>query len=233
MRRAILFDAYGTLFNEGKESVPIIAEDIVRKFELRMLPEEFFDEWKMNYLNIENEIFSNRRSFKTIKEINLESLALTFEKFSINVSPSEFVNKLFYLWSFPRLFPEVKDVLSDLKENYVLGILSNTDDETLFSAVKHTGLEMNYILTSEQAKSYKPNTDIFLRACNDLGLNKDKVVYVGNSLNDIVGAKKAGLMMIHVNRRKVPLNSPLYLPDYEVESLQPVPNIIRTYKTMN
>ena len=61
MKKAILFDAYGTLFNEGKESVPIIAEDIVRKFELRMLPEEFFDEWKMNYLNIENEIFSNRR----------------------------------------------------------------------------------------------------------------------------------------------------------------------------
>jgi 2-haloalkanoic acid dehalogenase type II len=131
------------------------------------------------------------------------------------------------------LFPEVKDILSDLKENYVLGILSNTDNETLFLAIKHTGLEMDYVLTSEEARSYKPNTDIFLRACNDLGLNKDKVVYVGNSLNDIVGAKKAGLIMIHVNRQKVPLNSPLYLPDHEVESLQPVPSIIRTYKTIN
>lgn len=227
MRRAILFDAYGTLFNEGKESVPRIAEDIVRKFELRMLSEEFFDEWKRNYLNIENEIFSNRRPFKTIREINLESLALTFEKFSINGSPSEFVDKLFYLWSFPKLFPEVKDILAELKESYVLGILSNTDNETLFSAVKYAGLEIDYILTSEKARNYKPNTGIFLRACNDLGLNKDEVVYVGNSLNDAVGAKRAGLMMIHVNRQRRSLNNLLYLSDYEVESLRPIPKIIR------
>ena len=227
MIRAILFDAYGTLFNEGKESIPRIAEDIVRKFSLKMLPEELFNRWKINYLNIEKGVFSNRLPFKTIKQINLESLTLTFENFSINGSPLEFVDKLFYLWSFPKLFPEVKDVLSELKENYVLGILSNTDDETLFSAVRHTGLEMNYILTSEQARGYKPNTDIFLRACNDLGLSKDEVVYVGNSLNDVVGAKTTGLIMIHVNRRKEPLKSLLYSPDYKCNSLQPISEIIK------
>ena len=227
MIKAVLFDAYGTLFDEGKESVPRITEDIIRRFKLRMSLEEFFGDWKTNYLNIENEIFSNRRPFKTIKEINLESLALTLERFSINSSPSEFVNKLFYLWSFPKLFPEVKDILADLKESYALGILSNTDNVTLSSAVKYTGIEVDYILTSEDAKSYKPNTDIFLRACDDLELNKYEIVYVGNSLNDIIGAKRAGLMMIYVNRKKQSLKKPFYLPDYEIESLQPVPKIIK------
>lgn len=51
MIRAVLFDAYGTLFDEGKESVPRITGDIVRRFKLRMPSEEFFDEWKTNYLN--------------------------------------------------------------------------------------------------------------------------------------------------------------------------------------
>ncbi|HIE41290.1 MAG TPA: HAD family hydrolase [Candidatus Aenigmarchaeota archaeon] len=128
------------------------------------------------------------------------------------------------------MVPEVKGVLSDLKGNYILGILSNTDNETLFSAVKHTELEKDYILASEKARKYKPNANIFLRACSDLGLNKDEVVYVGNSLTDIVRAKKAGLMMIQVNRQRSPLNSSLYLPDYEVESLLPISRIIRCFK---
>lgn len=183
--------------------------------------------WRINYLNIEREVFSNRRPFKTIKEINLESLALTFERFSIEGSPSEFIDKLFYLWSFPSLFPEVKTVLADLKGNYTLGILSNTDNETLFSAIKHTTLEIDYILTSEEARSYKPNIDIFLRACCDLRLNEDELIYVGNSLNDITGAKKTGLRMIYINRRRAPLNSPLYLPDYEIESLDLIPKILK------
>lgn len=226
MKKAILFDAYGTLFNEGKESVPKIAEDIIRKCELNILPEELFNEWRKNYLSIENEVFFNKISFKTIKEINLESLTLTFEKFLIDKSPLEFVNQLFYLWSFPKLFPEVKDILADLKKNYTLGILSNTDNETLFSAVKHTGLDIDYILTSEMAKSYKPNIDIFLKACSDLGLNKEEVVYVGNSLNDIIGAKKTGLTMIQVNRKRELLENTIYLPDYKVKSLRPILRII-------
>lgn len=36
MIKAILFDGYGTLFNEGKESVPKVAEEIVRKSQLRI-----------------------------------------------------------------------------------------------------------------------------------------------------------------------------------------------------
>jgi len=227
MRKAILFDAYGTLFNEGKESVPKIAENIVRKFRLKISPEEFFKNWKTNYLNIEDEVFFHKRPFKTIKEINLESLTLTFKKFSINGSPSEFINDLFYLWSFPKLFPDVKKVLSDLKNNYILGILSNTDNETLFSAIKHTKIEIDYVLTSEQVESYKPNIEIFLKAREDLKLNKSKIVYVGNSLNDIIGAKRAGFKIIYVNRKKISLNKFLYSPDYEVKSLRLVPKIVK------
>jgi len=230
MKKAILFDAYGTLFNEGKESVPIIAEDIVRKFELKTSPQEFFDEWKAKYLCIEERVFFNRQPFKTIKEINLESLASVFEKFSVKGSPSEFIDKLFYLWSFPKLFSEIRGVLSELKKDYVLGILSNTENKTLFSAVKYTGIEVDYILTSEEAKIYKPNSEIFLRACNDLGLNQNEAIYVGNSLSDIIGAKKAGLTMIHANRRRELLSNRIYLPDYEIKSLRPLPKIMRKIK---
>lgn len=227
MRRAILFDAYGTLFDEGKESVPKISADIVRKFKLEVTPGEFFEEWKRVYLAIESKVVFRKRPFKTIKEINLESLAATFEKFSINSSPSEFVDKLFRLWSSPKLFPECKEVLTKLRENYVLGILSNTDNETLLSAVSFTGLKLDYILTSEEARSYKPNTDLFVKACNDLEQNMNSVVYVGNSPNDVIGAKKAGLIMILVNRRNESLNNPPFFPDYEAISLQAVPKIVR------
>lgn len=227
--KIILFDAYGTLFNEGKESVPKIAEKIVISLKLDISSKELFKEWKKNYLDTEKKVFSGRIKFKTIKEINIESLISTFQKFNIKSSPLEFVDKLFQLWSYPELFPEVDQVLNQL-DDYTIGILSNTDSKTLLSAIKYNNLKLDYVFTSEDTGCYKPNRGIFARACEDIGLNNDSIVYVGNSLIDIVGAKQSGLKMVWVNRYGVVLKDLFYRPDYEIKSLNLLVPILQSLK---
>jgi 2-haloalkanoic acid dehalogenase type II len=236
MIQTILFDAYGTLFDEGKESVPKIAAEVVKKLKIEGVnQEELFNEWKENYLYLEQKVLSNSTEFKTIKEINIESLTTTFKKFKITESPLVFVNDLFHLWSKPRLFPEVNRVFHKL-DKYTLGILSNTDNGTLRSAIRHTKLKIDYVLTSERAGSYKPAKEIFLQACKDLSQDIDSILYVGNSMADIIGAKQAKFKMVWVNRKRVTILKDLnYRPDYEVKSLTSLPSILMqlNYPTIN
>ena len=59
------------------------------------------------------------------------------------------------------------------------------------------------VLTSEQARSYKPSSTNFALALTRLGLPKDKILHVAESVrHDIVPAKAMGVTCVWVNRVK-------------------------------
>ena len=225
MIKAILFDGYGTLFNEGQESIPRIAIEIVNELNLQVSAEELFQEWKRMYLILEDAVVSGKHDFMTIKEINVVTLDAIFRRLRVNGAAWVYVERLFELWRHPSLFTEVINVLEQLID-YKIGLVSNSDTQTLRSAVQHTGLIFDYVLSSEEAGSYKPNVSIFEAACNDLGLTPEAIIYVGNSLVDIIGAKKSGLHMTWVNRRNIPIDSLPRRPDFEVKSLDDLPILV-------
>jgi len=225
----LIFDAYGTLFDEGRESIPKVARYIVIDLSLKLEPEVIFESWSKNYFSLEKRLFDDEciHSFKTIRDINTESLRLTFNQFGINADPSKYINLLFRWWCTPNLFPEVRDVIKELSPKYKIGIVSNADNETLFSALEHTKLNVDYVLTSEIARSYKPNKNIFIKCLNDLNVKKSNILYVGNSIADILGAKSVGLTMVWVNRKGITIDDNLPKPDYEVKNLSYIPKIIK------
>ncbi|NMQ19172.1 HAD family hydrolase [Candidatus Competibacter phosphatis] len=223
---AVLFDAYGTIFDEGKESIPVISREIVEKHDPGISADEFFQQWKTIYLAIENTVFLQKRSYQTIRSMNIESLSQMFTRHAIKDNPELYVDRLFRRWSYPDLFPEVQSVLAELRASHVIGIISNTDNFTLVSALNHASIEVDYVLSSEDARSYKPNPEIFRRCEADLGRRGERLAYVGNSAHDVTGAKGAGWLMIHVNRRGDNLKDLGYVPDHEISTLDPVSRII-------
>lgn len=52
------------------------------------------------------------------------------------------------------------------------------------------------IATSDQVERGKPHPDIFLKAAADLGTHPLRCAAVGDGVNDILGAKRAGMMAI-------------------------------------
>ncbi len=81
-----------------------------------------------------------------------------------------------------------------------IGILSNTDEDTVTAAVKHTGLLVQYIMSSERAHCYKPNPEIFRMAMRELGISSRECLYIGNSIGDIAGASAASISSVFINR---------------------------------
>jgi len=77
-----------------------------------------------------------------------------------------------------------------------LSIVSNIDDDYLYPLLDKHALEplFDHCTSSEEARSCKPDTEIFRYALNKSGLRSDDVLFVGDSLHhDVAGAAAVGM----------------------------------------
>jgi 2-haloacid dehalogenase len=101
-----------------------------------------------------------------------------------------------------RPFPDTVAALRALKERYKLAIISNVDDGLFALTACHLEVEFDWIITAEQAGTYKPSSNNFEVALERIGVAPDKLLHAAESLfHDIVPAKELGLSTVWVNRR--------------------------------
>lgn len=99
-------------------------------------------------------------------------------------------------------FRDSVPALQALKKKYRLAILSNIDDDLFAFSAQRLQTPFDCIITAQQAKSYKPSLNNFHLAFERIGLPKDKILHVAQSLfHDIVPAKTLGLSTVWINRR--------------------------------
>ena len=223
--KLIIFDCYGTLFDEGKEIIPVISARIGTKYGVDST--KIFRSWKYNYLKLEKNF---DKEFMTIIQANIISLTKTFNKFNLPTKDvAGFIKILVDKWSKPKLYADVARALTILSKDYDLAILSNTDNITIDSAINYSKLPIRKIITSEKCGVYKPNPEIFSYALKKYNCKKEEVVYVGNSPVDIIGSKKSGLKCIHLNRKNIPSKFGKYSADYVAKDMNDVITIIKNY----
>jgi 2-haloacid dehalogenase len=99
-------------------------------------------------------------------------------------------------------FPDTVDALRALKKRYRLAIISNVDDGLFALTACHLEVEFDWIITAEQAGSYKPSTNIFEVAIGRMGGVRERLLHAAESLfHDVVPAKEMGLSTVWVHRR--------------------------------
>jgi len=101
-------------------------------------------------------------------------------------------------------FPDAVAALSKLEHSYKLGILSNIDDDLFAETAKLLGVEFVAVITAEQVGSYKPARRNFEFAVRRLGISKNRLLHLAQSLyHDHVPAKELGIKTVHVNRPSI------------------------------
>lgn len=100
-------------------------------------------------------------------------------------------------WQNPRswpLTPGAKEVLTELKRGYKLGVVSNWD-ALLPGVLAATGLAgfFDYIAASALEGVAKPDPRIFQIVLEKLEVKPDQAVHVGDSPDDVNGARAAGI----------------------------------------
>jgi len=103
-----------------------------------------------------------------------------------------------------RPFPDV-DALGELRNlGLKLAAVSNASLENIYLVLKPFGLEKYFDLILGKDYSYldgaKPSPYLVEKAMNALGLKRDEVLMVGDSSNDILAAKNAGIKSVNLTR---------------------------------
>ncbi|KAG0506087.1 MAG: Phosphoglycolate phosphatase [Candidatus Udaeobacter sp.] len=103
-----------------------------------------------------------------------------------------------------KLYPEVLDVLKQLRERYQLAVISNFDGR-LRLILQNLGISKYFVhvFISSELGADKPSPAIFRRALKEMHLDADEVLHVGDDPErDWKAAKEAGLLVFQLDRPK-------------------------------
>lgn len=100
-------------------------------------------------------------------------------------------------------FEDSRDALLRLQRHFKLAVITNCDDEHFALSNRQLRIDFDYIITAEQARSYKPSLNNFRLALGSIGVRREEVLHVGESLfHDHVPARQLGLASVWIHRRQ-------------------------------
>ena len=208
--RAVIFDAYGTLLRN--EDMMMIPRRIVADHGLRVDVDDVWRMWGELYFEA-----TQQSPFRTLREIQGEILPRVLRAFSVRGDAALYVEMFFQVTTKVELYPEALPVLNALTAVQA-GIVSNADHEHV--AAWNFTLPVEFTLISETVRAYKPARQVFQMALDRLGLPPHEVLHVGDSdVDDVKGAKAAGLQVAWVNRDGRARRQGVPPPDVELRDL--------------
>ncbi len=209
--KAIIFDAYGTLFD-----VNSAAEKCKSKIGDKW--ENFANYWRTTQLEYTwlRSLMKRHKDFWQVTEDSLDKSLLAF-KIDPNMR-SELLN----LYKILNTFPEVKEVLKNLKEKkYKISILSNGTPDLLDGLVKSNDLEKMFddIFSIEEVGIYKPSSKVYDMPIKKYQIEKSEVAFLSANTWDVSGGGNYGYQSIWVNRNNNIFDNLDFKPKYQITDL--------------
>tara|TARA_Y100001970_G_scaffold238681_1_gene300074 strand:+ start:299 stop:961 length:663 start_codon:yes stop_codon:yes gene_type:complete len=216
--KAIIFDAYGTLFD-----VNSAAKKCRDKIGDRW--EGFANYWRTTQLEYTwlRSLMDRHKNFWQVTE---DSLDKSMKTFKINISMKYEILELYKTLS---TFPEVKKVLIKLKEkNYKLAILSNGTHAQLNELVKSNNLESIFdkIFSIDEVGIYKPSSKVYDIPVKKFKIQKDEIIFLSANTWDVSGGGNYGYNSIWLNRNNDIFDSLDYTPQNQIKNLSELLDLI-------
>lgn len=219
---AVLFDAYGTLFDV--HSVVALAESFFpgqgaalsqawrsRQLEytwIRTLSSRYVDFWK----------------------VTGDALGWAAESMRLSMTPEQ-NDALLDAYLHLQPFPENLDVLRRLKEaGIILGTLSNGSPAMLESVVDHAGMRdlLSHVLSVDTIRRYKTDASAYSLGTDAVGAAAESIAFVSSNCWDAIGATWFGYRTFWVNRAGAPLDRLDVQPEGTGRSLHDLPAFLET-----
>ena len=216
--KAIIFDAYGTLFN-----VNSAAEKCKNKIGDKWEP--FANYWRTTQLEYTwlRSLMNRHQDFWKVTE---DSLNKSMKVFQIDATMKD---ELLNLYKVLSTFPEVKRTLKKLKEkNYKLAILSNGTPSLLKELVSSNNLESIFddVFSIEEVKIYKPHPTVYKIPIKKYKIEKNQFAYLSSNTWDVSAAGNFGFNAVWVNRNKNIFDNLDYKPITEINNLSYLNNLL-------
>jgi 2-haloacid dehalogenase len=207
--KAVVFDAYGTLFDVY--SIQVLAEafypgkgaDIAAKWRDKQI------EYTRLITQSDPHNATGSRYFRPFWELTRLSLEYTLDRLALDRKSGQ-VEKLMQQYAHLTPFPENLAVLQQIKAmGLTTAILSNGSVEMLTSAVKSAGMAdvLDHLLSVDPIRLFKTSPESYGLVQQTMAVNKDEVLFVSSNGWDVLGATWFGFITHWVNRQGLPFEA--------------------------
>lgn len=198
----------------------------------KVATEELVLKWEKESCKI-FEHYCKEGEFYTVKKLQAMSLKNVLSEHGVDLAEPKLIDIVNEFWRYfiknCKLYEDVLPILSKLiREGYELGLITNGDEENVIGTLKQHNLNNMFKtkVISSAIKNYKPNLLLFERALELAKCLPQEAIYIGDSVIDIYGAKKLGLITVLINRNKTQDNLVEIEPDFRIDNLQQLSTII-------
>jgi 2-haloacid dehalogenase len=198
--RAVLFDAYGTLFDVY--SVGLVAE--------RLFPgagERLGVLWRDKQIEYTRLTSMSGRP-RSFRDCTLAGLRYAAQRFGLDLNEAA-EGELMGAYERLAPFAENEAVLVELRRRGVrAGVLSNGDPDMLEAVVRHAGFAdlLDPVLSVEGTGRFKTDPATYALGTRALGLEAGQVLFVSSNCWDAIGATWFGYTTLWINRFGLPLD---------------------------
>lgn len=217
--KALVFDAYGTLFD-----VHSVISACNQNF-----PDQgaaLSQRWRAKQLEY-TWLRSLMGRYEDFWQVTESALVFACKSLSLSCSPA---TRTQLMEAYLRLDPytEVREALTALS-NYPLAILSNGSPRMLHAVVKSAGLEgvFSHVISVDELKIYKPSPRVYQLACQKMGVPETSIGFVSSNSWDVIGAKAFGFWTCWVNRSAAPGDELGVTPDVTVKTLAGLVDVLK------
>jgi 2-haloacid dehalogenase len=220
--RALVFDAYGTLFNV--HSVVTTCEALFpgKGAALSQL-------WRSKQLEY-SWLRSLIGSYVDFNQVTREGLQYACKSLGLAYSESV-LTKLEAAYRTLALFDDALPALQQFRSEHPalkVAILSNGAAAMLDAVVAHNKLDaiLDAVLSVDEVGIFKPDPRVYQLACDRLQLNREEIGFVSSNGWDAAGAKAFGFTTFWINRATAPIEELGVTPDRLLKSLAELPALL-------
>ena len=166
------------------------------------------------------------KKHKDFWQVTEDSLDKSMKVFNIN---NKLKNELLNLYKILSPYPEVKKVLTNLKEKKLkLAILSNGTPGLLKELVESNNLNNIFddLFSIEEVKIYKPDSKVYDLPIKKYKVQPGEITFLSANTWDVSGGGNYGYNSIWVNRYKSHFDNLDYNPKNEIDNLTQLLDIV-------
>ena len=216
--RALVFDAYGTLFDV--HSIVTICE--------RLFPGKgasLSQTWRVKQLEY-TWLRNSMQRHVDFNDVTQDALRVACEALALSYTDAV-LDELNHAYRTLQPFADARSTLATLnaaQQKPKLAILSNGAPDMLNAVVKHNGFDslLDAVLSVEEVGVFKPDPSVYQLAVDRLGVTKNEIGFVSSNGWDAAGAKAFGFNVFWINRSGAPVERLGVMPDYLVKNLDEV-----------
>jgi 2-haloacid dehalogenase len=223
--KALTFDVFGTTV-DWRSTIIREGRELGKQNALNVDWSQFADEWRAGYQPAMQRVRSGDLPWLNLDALHrliLDDLLTRFEIKGLTKEEKDHLNRV---WHRLDPWPDAKEGLERLRQQFIVAPLSNGNTSLLDNMARHSDLNWDCVLSAELARHYKPDPEVYLTAAKLLGLSTKQVMMVAAHNGDLLAAQSLGFKTAFVHRNEE------YGPS-QTTDLEPDPSVDIVAKDFN